>query len=59
MRATCSTSGTIRKPTAPWAVMVAVLFFYFSGLAILLGAQLNATIDRASQPIEPATLKAA
>ena len=33
-------------------VMVALLWFYFSGLAILLGAQLNATIDRASsQPI--------
>jgi uncharacterized BrkB/YihY/UPF0761 family membrane protein len=31
-------------------VMVALLWFYFSGLAILLGAQLNATIDRASQP---------
>lgn len=39
-------------------VMVALLWFYFSGLAILLGAQLNATIDRASQPIEPAVLKA-
>jgi membrane protein len=40
-------------------VMVALLWFYFSGLAILLGAQLNATIDRASQPIEPAALKVA
>jgi membrane protein len=40
-------------------VMVALLWFYFSGLAILLGAQLNATIDRASHPIEPAALKVA
>ena len=40
-------------------VMVALLWFYFSGLAILLGAQLNATIDRASQPIEPMALKVA
>jgi len=40
-------------------VMVALLWFYFSGLAILLRAQLNATIDRASQPIEPAALKVA
>jgi membrane protein len=40
-------------------VMVALLWFYFSGLAILLGAQLNATIDRASQPVEPAALKVA
>jgi len=40
-------------------VMVALLWLYFSGLAILLGAQLNATIDRASQPIEPAALKVA
>jgi uncharacterized BrkB/YihY/UPF0761 family membrane protein len=39
--------------------MVALLRFYFSGLAILLGAQLNATIDRASQPVEPAALKVA
>jgi membrane protein len=30
-------------------VMVLLLWFYFSGLAILLGAQLNATIDRASR----------
>jgi hypothetical protein len=29
------------------------------GLAILLGAQVNATIDRASQPGEPAALKVA
>jgi membrane protein len=27
-------------------VLVALLWFYFSGLALLLGAQLNATIDR-------------
>src|SRR5512132_3527883 len=40
-------------------VMVALLWFYFSGLAILLGAQLNATIDRASEPVEPAALKVA
>jgi membrane protein len=40
-------------------VMVTLLWFYFSGLAILLGAQLNATIDRASQPVEPAALKVA
>jgi membrane protein len=40
-------------------VMVALLWFYFSGLAILLGAQLNATIDRASQSVEPAALKVA
>jgi uncharacterized BrkB/YihY/UPF0761 family membrane protein len=38
-------------------VMVALLWLYFSGLAILLGAQLNATIDRASQPVGPAALK--
>jgi membrane protein len=31
-------------------VMVALLWFYFSGLAILLGAQLNGTIDHASRP---------
>ena len=31
-------------------VMVALLWFYFSGLAILLGAQLNATIAHASAP---------
>jgi membrane protein len=30
-------------------VMVALLWFYFSGLAILLGAQLNATIDASSR----------
>jgi uncharacterized BrkB/YihY/UPF0761 family membrane protein len=35
------------------------LWFYFSGLAILLGAQLNATIDRASQPVQAETLKVA
>src|SRR6476646_7144508 len=40
-------------------VMVTLLWFYFSGLAIALGAQLNATIDRASQPVEPAALKVA
>jgi len=40
-------------------VMVALLWFYFSGLAILLGAQLNATIDRASQPVQAETLKVA
>jgi membrane protein len=40
-------------------VMVALLWFYFSGLAILLGAQLNATIDRASAPVVPAALKVA
>jgi membrane protein len=40
-------------------VMVALLWFYFSGLAILLGAQLNATIDRASQAIEPPAVKVA
>jgi len=40
-------------------VMVALLWFYFSGLAILLGAQLNATIDRALQLVEPAALKVA
>ena len=39
-------------------VVVALLWFYFSGLAILLGAQLNATIDRASQPTELAALNA-
>jgi membrane protein len=32
-------------------VMVALLWFYFSGLAILLGAQLNATIDHTSRPL--------
>jgi uncharacterized BrkB/YihY/UPF0761 family membrane protein len=37
--------------------MVALLWLYFSGLAILPGAQLNATIDRASQPVGPAALK--
>ena len=31
-------------------VMVALLWFYFSGLAILLGAQLNATIAHPSAP---------
>jgi membrane protein len=40
-------------------VMVALLWFYFSGLAILLGAQLNATIDRASHPVEPTALRIA
>jgi membrane protein len=40
-------------------VMVALLWFYFSGLAILLGAQLNATVDRASQPVQAAALKVA
>jgi membrane protein len=29
-------------------VIVALLWFYFSGLAVLLGAQLNATIQQAS-----------
>jgi membrane protein len=33
-------------------VIVALLWFYFSGLAILLGAQLNATIDHASRPVQ-------
>jgi uncharacterized BrkB/YihY/UPF0761 family membrane protein len=33
--------------------MVALLWLYFSGLAILLGAQLNATIDQASRPVRP------
>jgi membrane protein len=40
-------------------VMVALLWFYFSGLAILLGAQLDATIDRASQPVQAKSLKVA
>jgi membrane protein len=32
--------------------MVTLSWFYFSGLAILLGAQLNPTIDRASRPVQ-------
>ncbi len=40
-------------------VMVALLWFYFSGLAILLGAQLNATIDRALRHVRTETLKTA
>jgi membrane protein len=40
-------------------VMVALLWFYFSGLAILLGAQLNATIDQASSPAQAETRKVA
>jgi len=40
-------------------VMVALLWFYFSGLAVLLGAQLNATIDRAAHPVQAETLKVA
>jgi membrane protein len=40
-------------------VMVALLWFYFSGLAMLLGAQLNATIDRASHPVDSPALKVA
>jgi len=39
-------------------VMVALLWFYFSGLAILLGAQLNATIDHASRPVPTEARKA-
>ena len=39
--------------------MLTLVWFYFSGLAIARGAQLNATIDRASQPVEPAALKVA
>jgi hypothetical protein len=53
--------GHIRE-SAPGAIgarhggaLVILLF----RLAILLGAQLNATIDRASQPVEPAALKVA
>jgi membrane protein len=40
-------------------VMVALLWFYFSGLAILLGAQLNATIDHASRSVQAEALKVA
>jgi membrane protein len=40
-------------------VMVTLLWFYFSGLSILLGAQLNATIDHASQPHQAEALKVA
>jgi membrane protein len=40
-------------------VMVALLWFYFSGLAILLGAQLNATIAHASRPVQAEALKVA
>jgi len=40
-------------------VMVALLWFYFSGLTLLLGAQLNATIDRSSQPLPADAFKAA
>jgi membrane protein len=35
-------------------VMVALLWFYFSGLAVLLGAQLNATIAHASRDVQGA-----
>jgi membrane protein len=37
-------------------VMVMLLWFYVSGLSILLGAQLNATIDRASGSAQPEPL---
>jgi membrane protein len=40
-------------------VMVALLWFYFSGLAILLGAQLNATIDHARRLGQAEGLKVA
>ena len=41
-------------------VMVALLWFYFSGLAILLGAQLDATIDHiVSRPFRQRSLSAA
>jgi membrane protein len=40
-------------------VMVALLWFYFSGLAILLGAQLDATIDHASRPVRAEALRVA
>jgi membrane protein len=40
-------------------VMVALLWFYFSGLALLLGAQLNATIDRSSPLVDAEALKVA
>jgi membrane protein len=46
--------GTYQKTYgAIGGVMVALLWFYFSGLAILLGAQLNATIDHTSRPLGP------
>jgi membrane protein len=40
-------------------VMVALLWFYFSGLAILLGAQLNATIDNVSRHVQAEGLRIA
>ncbi len=40
-------------------VMVALLWCYFSGLSMLLGAHLNATIDHASQPLQAEALKVA
>jgi membrane protein len=40
-------------------VMVALLWFYFSGLAILLGAQLDATIDHVvSRPFRQRSVSA-
>ena len=45
----CQPSRTIRKRIgAIGAVIVALLWFYFSGLAMLVGAQLNAVIEHAS-----------
>jgi membrane protein len=40
-------------------VMVALLWCYFSGLAMLLGAHLNATIDHAARSVQPDALKVA
>jgi hypothetical protein len=37
-------------------VMVALLWFYFTSLAILIGAQLDATIERASPDDQPAAV---
>ena len=37
-------------------VMVALLWFYFTSLAILIGAQLDATIERASPDNQPAAV---
>jgi membrane protein len=49
--------GTYQKTYgALGGVMVTLLWFYFSGLAILLGAQLNATIDHASRSVQPEAL---
>jgi membrane protein len=35
------------------AVIVLMLWFYLSGLALLLGAELNTEIDKALHPVQP------